>query len=232
MAAEVDVANAVLPLGGLLVFAGVYRQSERFSCSWKAWDTSSAGKLKWELRRILPGLFFEESKKRPVCQFIRQNFVEWADLLERVCLVPWTDHLGRSMRSDLRRNGAGGDQELEQEAWCSTEALVVLLIDARQKARALDRRAHTWAVSKQFADLVLDGQRCRQREWATPGVDIVDACSKGAGFERALFPSIGKGVGGCVPPLPASFTPFIHPHRAMLLWGGLSRPPLLCKQLV
>lgn len=130
-----------LSAGFLLRLSGVYRQGEAVHASWKGWARQGESHFRWEFRRILPGLIFDESPTRPLKKVLQESFHRWEETAHRFGFEINT-HLRRSARSIAQRGGLDEVSNTdEQEAWVSTLVLLLLLCDWRMKARGLDKKA-------------------------------------------------------------------------------------------
>eukprot|EP00971_Amphidinium_carterae_P251957 5002568-Amphidinium_carterae.1 len=92
-----------------------------------AWQPPQHADLRWELRRVLPAVGFDEKGWKQLKTHVATNWKKWTTACELVGL-PSTS-LGLSLKA-LRSQGASAEQlsEASQEHVCSTAALLVLCL--------------------------------------------------------------------------------------------------------
>lgn len=101
--------------GVLLRLHGVYLQGQSVAATWKAWSPASAPPhhLRWELRRIMPGVTFEETDKRPAGRYFRDEWSSWEALAAGLHL-PVQEHLGRPSRAIAVRGGLDAVRDVDE----------------------------------------------------------------------------------------------------------------------
>jgi hypothetical protein len=138
-----DVSTRFFLLSG----SGTLHSGQTWSASLHSEVTSTANLLRWEIRDVLPAIGYQEtSAGTAVCRRIADLEPTWASVILSAGLEPLRSHIGLSREMARRRKDLDSLEHASQEAWYSTDALLVLLSDWPHSRKSFDDRKLAIAV--------------------------------------------------------------------------------------
>ncbi len=166
--------------GFLLERTGTASDGRSVSLHWKAWTTPGSDELKWEVRRVLPTLGYEQhSEHTKVHQYVRDQHAAWRKLWE-LCGFEPGECFGRSRHSIAHGASADGAdaQDPEQEYWLSTRGLLGCLSFWHRHRRELAAKRVVEAAFRLFLEHACDADSLLGVLIAAPAAEVEEACSE------------------------------------------------------
>ena len=139
---------------GLLHLRFMWGQGQRSTSTLKTWWCGSG--LRWELRRLLPPVGFNETKNTHLSRHVAEHWPRWLALSAFLDLCP--PALGLSRHALLKKDRAANVNGAEQECWVSTPMLVVLLLSFHSARRRISDRQKSSAMLMSILEATIPAQ--------------------------------------------------------------------------